>query len=127
MDENKELLTDLTGDINPEDLIEEATEVKNVFKPFQLADGEELNVDPEGKLPESVREAVKQKLMSGELSSDEVAMKERIKNMSNKQKFRLGIRSEGYKAGFTRPTIEKKRADNRKKNKVARASRKANR
>lgn len=94
------------------------------LKPFG---GKELNVDPEGRLPEHVREAVKQKLMSGELTSDEVAMKERIKNMSNKKKFKLGIKPDGYKAGFTKPTIEKKKANNRKKSKVARASRKANR
>jgi hypothetical protein len=53
-------------------------------------------------------------------------MLDRIKNLSNKQKSRLGI-TVGYKAGFTKPTLEKRKTERRAKNKVARASRKANR
>jgi len=109
---------------------DEYTNVVEDEKPKQtgmLKPGVEYDIDPEHKLPEHVREAVREKLMSGELTSDEIAMQERIKNMSNKKKFKLGILPRGYKAGFTKPTIEKRTSDRRKKNKVARASRKANR
>jgi len=110
--------------------VDEHINVVEDEKPKQmgmLKPGVEYDIDPEHKLPENVREMVREKLMSGELTSDEVAMQERIKNMSNKRKFKLGILPNGYKAGFTKPTVKKKTTDRRKKNKVARASRKANR
>jgi len=97
-----------------------------------------FDVDPEGVLPESVRDTVEAKLANlnknvDDLSEDDKkkfsdeAIKEYFSNLPRKQKFRKGLLAEGYKSGFTKPTLEARKQDRRKKNKQSKISRRTNR
>jgi len=101
-----------------------------------------FDVDPDGVLPEGVKKSVEEKLFSkvdslnkdfDKLSKDEKdkfseeALKDYFLNLNKKEKYKKGLLNEGYRPGFTKPTIESRKKDRRKKNKQSRLSRRSNR
>jgi len=100
-----------------------------------------VDVDPDKVLPENVRREVESKLFNdlGQLNKDvselskedqeafkAQAFKDYLMKLSDKRKFKMGFKPEGFRAGFTKPTIESRKKDRRVKNKTARAARKVN-
>jgi len=97
----------------------------------------DIDIDPEGKLPEEIREAVKSKIKKlnknvNELSDKEKkeftdeAVKEYLLRFNRKEKFKKGLLINGYKPGYTKPTLESRKQIRRKKNKQSRKSRRLN-
>ena len=129
-------------EVTPDEVIEITDEEAKIGAPPEFEEVEKdappppINVDPTGVLPPEVAAQVEQQLASGELGmgSEESSaaeqqrkMKEWFNKLTPKQKFKRGLQAEGYKMGITKPTLDARKQKNRKKNKQAKQSRKANR
>jgi len=107
------------------------SKLSDMLKNVESDNNPPINVDPDNKLPPEVRKKVEEKFKSGSFETESTTADQKIKewvnNLSRKEKFKHGLMSEGYKAGYTKPTIDQKKSKNRKKNKQSKQSRKRNR
>lgn len=89
------------------------------------------DIDPDKVLPDKVRKNV-QAFVDGEqeeLSDEdkEILKQKWIDSLTPKQKYLKGFQPIGWRQGFTKPTLEARKASRRIKNKASRKSRKINR